>query len=140
MKPRSRDVVVAEWVVGRGRAAFAAAKRAGLEGIVGKRVDRPYVEKRTRDWVKIKAQHEQEFVVAGWTEPTGSREGLGSLVLGVYDHGRAGLLRQCRHRLRREDAPRARAEARVDRDEGLPVRGEAEDADARALGPARPRR
>ena len=43
-----------------------------------------YQERRSRDWVKIKTGHEQEFVVGGWTEPKGSRKGFGALLLGVY--------------------------------------------------------
>src|SRR5438477_206755 len=50
--------------------------------------DAPYVERRTRDWVKIKAQKTQECVIAGWTEPTGARNDFGSLVLGVYEGGK----------------------------------------------------
>jgi bifunctional non-homologous end joining protein LigD len=88
VKKRSRDVVYSEHVVGNGTALFEEAQRRGLEGIVGKRRRAPYVEKRTRDWVKIKAQLVQECVIAGWTEPGGAREGFGSLVLGVYEMGR----------------------------------------------------
>ena len=44
-----------------------------------------YYERRTRDWVKIKAQLDQEFVIGGWTDPRGSRKGFGALLLGAYD-------------------------------------------------------
>ncbi|MEO9171015.1 MAG: non-homologous end-joining DNA ligase [Candidatus Aquilonibacter sp.] len=75
-------------IVGKGATLFAQAKRSGLEGIIGKRRDSRYVGKRTRDWVKIKAQLEQEFVIGGWTEPRGSRAGFGALLLGAY-HGKS---------------------------------------------------
>ncbi|HXP92598.1 MAG TPA: non-homologous end-joining DNA ligase, partial [Candidatus Binatia bacterium] len=72
-------------VVGRGKELFALAQREHLEGIIGKRRDSTYQTRRSRDWVKIKALHEQEFVIGGWTEPRGSRAAFGALLLGVYD-------------------------------------------------------
>ncbi len=72
-------------VLGKGKALFTQAKRNHLEGIIGKKRSSTYVGRRTRDWVKIKAQLEQEFVVGGWTDPRGSRKGFGSLLLGAYD-------------------------------------------------------
>jgi bifunctional non-homologous end joining protein LigD len=84
----AKDVILSTHVVGTGKALFAEARARGLEGVVAKRRDAPYVEKRTRDWLKIKAQLEQECVIVGYTEPGGSRAGFGSLILGLYDHGR----------------------------------------------------
>ncbi|HEY1682379.1 MAG TPA: non-homologous end-joining DNA ligase [Candidatus Tumulicola sp.] len=78
-------VLYSKHVVGTGREFFKAAAASGLEGIVGKRRDSTYQERRSRDWVKIKAQHEQEFVVGGWTDPRNSRVGFGALLLGAYD-------------------------------------------------------
>jgi bifunctional non-homologous end joining protein LigD len=57
----------------------------GLEGLIGKRRDAPYQAGRSRTWIKLKCTQRQEFVVGGFTEPAGSREGLGSLLLGVRD-------------------------------------------------------
>jgi bifunctional non-homologous end joining protein LigD len=62
-----------------------AACRLGLEGLIAKRVDAPYEERRTRSWLKLKCQQRQEFVICGFTEPKGSRTGLGALLLAVYD-------------------------------------------------------
>ena len=72
-----------------GEALLAAARERGLEGIVAKRAASPYAPgKRTRDWLKIKLHHEQEFVVAGYTAGTGRRAGtFGALVLGVNEGG-----------------------------------------------------
>lgn len=70
---------------GGGRRFHREACRLGLEGIVSKRADRPYTQGRGRDWLKTKCLRRQEMVVVGWTEPRGSRTGLGSLVLGVND-------------------------------------------------------
>lgn len=78
-------VLYSKHVLGKGTALFAQAQKNGLEGIVGKIRTSVYQERRTRDWVKIKAQLEQEFVVGGYTAPRGSRSGFGSLLLGAYD-------------------------------------------------------
>jgi bifunctional non-homologous end joining protein LigD len=72
-------------VVGRGEAVFREACRLGLEGVVSKRRDRPYHSGRGQDWLKVKCVKEQEFVVGGFTEPKGTRTGLGALLLGVHD-------------------------------------------------------
>ncbi len=71
-----------------GAALLAAAKEQGLEGIVAKRADSRYTQRRSRDWVKVKTEQSQEFVVAGYTRGQGRREGsLGALVLGVHEGG-----------------------------------------------------
>jgi bifunctional non-homologous end joining protein LigD len=64
---------------------FAAARKNGLEGVVAKRADSVYQEKRSSDWQKIKITQTVDCVVGGWTDPDGSREYFGSLVLGLYD-------------------------------------------------------
>jgi bifunctional non-homologous end joining protein LigD len=79
-------VLYSKHVVEHGTALFENARRRGLEGIIGKKRTSTYQERRSRDWVKIKTGHEQEFVVGGWTEPKGSREGFGALLLGVYQN------------------------------------------------------
>jgi bifunctional non-homologous end joining protein LigD len=62
-----------------------------LEGIIGKRRDAPYVEKRNEDWIKLKCRLRQEFVIAGYTQPQGSRQYFGALLLGVHDDDDGGL-------------------------------------------------
>jgi bifunctional non-homologous end joining protein LigD len=69
---------------------MAAACRLGLEGVIGKRRGSAYVSRRSMDWIKLKCGHRQEFVIAGYTDPQGSRTGLGALVLAV--HGEDGQL------------------------------------------------
>ncbi len=64
---------------------LAASRAAGFEGLVGKRVDGTYRSGRSSDWIKLKAGLRQEFVIGGFTDPQGSRTGLGSLLLGVHD-------------------------------------------------------
>jgi bifunctional non-homologous end joining protein LigD len=56
-----------------------------LEGIIGKKIDSGYVSGRTNAWIKLKCRRRQEFVIGGYSEPTGSRAAFGALLLGVYD-------------------------------------------------------
>ncbi len=81
-------VLYSKHVIGDGCTFFEQAQRQQLEGIIGKRRDSSYHERRTRDWVKIKAQQMQECVIGGFTEPRGSRKGFGALLLGLYDRGK----------------------------------------------------
>ncbi|MCF6118362.1 DNA ligase D [Mesorhizobium muleiense] len=64
------------------------ACRLSLEGIVSKLRDVPYRSGRSKNWVKSKCSARQEFVVAGFIPSTTSRKAIGSLVLGVHDHGK----------------------------------------------------
>ena len=57
----------------------------GLEGMVSKRADLPYQAGRGPAWQKVKCERGQEMVVGGFTDPAGSREGFGALLLGVYE-------------------------------------------------------
>jgi bifunctional non-homologous end joining protein LigD len=67
---------------------FKAMKERGLEGLVAKRAESPYREnQRGMDWLKAKTHLRQEVVIGGYTEPRGGRKYLGSLLVGVYDHG-----------------------------------------------------
>jgi bifunctional non-homologous end joining protein LigD len=69
-----------------GEAMLEEARANGWEGLIAKRVGAPYVSgQRTRDWLKIKIEGRQEFVIGGWTDPENSRPGLGALLLGVYE-------------------------------------------------------
>ena len=63
----------------------ASACRLGLEGVIGKRRNSTYVSRRSDDWIKLKCSQRQEFVIGGYTDPKGSRTGIGSLLLGFYD-------------------------------------------------------
>ena len=64
---------------------LSSACQLGLEGIIGKRRSSPYVSGRSAQWIKLKCGERQEFVIGGYTDPKGSRSGLGSLLLGYYD-------------------------------------------------------
>ena len=77
--------------VGQGQQFLEQAAAHGVEGIVAKRRDCPYMPGRGRTWLKIKSRNRNEFVVVGFTDPEGSREGFGALLLGYFDP--AGMLR-----------------------------------------------
>jgi len=70
-----------------GEALFAEACRKGWEGLIAKRADSAYTDRRSRDWLKMKCEMGQELVVGGFTEPHGSRTEFGALLLGYYDGG-----------------------------------------------------
>jgi bifunctional non-homologous end joining protein LigD len=70
----------------KGADVFAKACALGAEGIISKRRDAPYrVGARSSDWQKIKCMKRQEFVVGGFTDPEGSRSGIGSMLIGYYE-------------------------------------------------------
>ncbi|MFZ0773340.1 MAG: non-homologous end-joining DNA ligase [Candidatus Sulfotelmatobacter sp.] len=69
----------------QGKALFEIARQKGLEGILAKKRDSIYQERRSREWLKIKITHRLECVIGGYTEPEGSRAHFGSIVLGLYD-------------------------------------------------------
>jgi DNA ligase D-like protein (predicted ligase) len=71
----------------RGEELFEAACEMGLEGLIAKRADSPYVTRRTRDWLKLKCHHEQELVIGGFTAPRGSRTDFGALLIGYHEDG-----------------------------------------------------
>jgi bifunctional non-homologous end joining protein LigD len=87
---RRGSLRIGERMSGNPATLIGTACQLGLEGIIGKRLDAPYVGGRNRSWVKIKCGHRQEFVVIGFTPPRKSRVGLGSLMLAV---NAAGTLR-----------------------------------------------
>ena len=79
---------LSEGFPGNGVALFNAAQEQGLEGIVAKRLDAPYVSGRSASWVKIKAFKSMDCVIGGWTEGQGGRRStLGSLIVGVHKDG-----------------------------------------------------
>jgi len=66
---------------------FAKACQSGWEGLIAKRAQAPYVAGRSRDWLKLKCVWEQEFVIGGYTDPTGSRTDFGALLVGYHEDG-----------------------------------------------------
>jgi bifunctional non-homologous end joining protein LigD len=75
---------LSEHVVGDGEHFFKQIEKFHLEGMIAKRAASPYVQKRTRDWLKVKTIQRSEVVIGGYTEPRGSRSHFGALVVGLY--------------------------------------------------------
>jgi DNA ligase D-like protein (predicted ligase) len=71
-----------------GERAFSDACRHGWEGVIAKRADSVYRRTRSRDWLKVKCQAQQELVIGGWTPPKGKRERFGALLVGYWEGGR----------------------------------------------------
>ncbi|WP_239926514.1 non-homologous end-joining DNA ligase [Enteroscipio rubneri] len=71
----------------QGEESFRAACELGLEGIVGKRRDSRYRGRRTGDWIKLKCDRSQEFVVGGYTCTEKARAGVSALLLGTFENG-----------------------------------------------------
>ncbi len=109
--PRGLPVIYSDHVVGHGAHFLEQARTRGLEGIVSKRRSDRHRAGRSPGWLKIKCINRQEFVIGGYTEPEGSREALGALLIGYYQGeslifaGKVGtgftqkLLRDLRRRL-----------------------------------------
>lgn len=86
--PTIKNVVFSSHTVGQGLETFKAIEKLGGEGIIAKKASSKYYEnRRSKDWLKIKTSKEQEMVIGGFTDPSGSRSGLGALLLGYYQDG-----------------------------------------------------
>jgi bifunctional non-homologous end joining protein LigD len=83
---RSEEAIrLSDHQIGQGPAFHQHACALGLEGVVSKRLDAPYVPGERGLWLKVKCLNREEFVVVGWTDPEGSRPFVGALLLGYYD-------------------------------------------------------
>ena len=70
-----------------GDAPWERACREGWEGVIAKRRDSRYEHKRSKSWLKMKCELAHDFIVGGFTDPQGSRVGLGALLVGHHDRG-----------------------------------------------------
>jgi len=80
-------LIYADYVEGSGAEFFAQACAAGLEGIVSKRADRPYISGRGKDWLKIKCTRGEEFVIGGYSRSEVKDKPFSSLLLGTFEDG-----------------------------------------------------
>src|SRR5437588_7859071 len=71
-----------------GEALYEQVVKMGLEGIVAKKAEASYRAGRSANWLKIRADRTEDFVVVGFTRPKGSRSGFGALDLGAYENGK----------------------------------------------------
>ncbi|MGX8709378.1 MAG: DNA ligase D [bacterium] len=84
MKSSPKNLYYCQHIKGNGKESFAAAGQANLEGIVGKKADSVYSGTRNGDWIKLKCDKRQEFVIGGYTLSDKKTSGVSSLLLGVY--------------------------------------------------------
>ena len=68
-------------------APWERACAEGWEGVIAKRLGSVYEHKRSKSWLKMKCELKQDFIVGGFTDPQGSRVGLGALLVGLHDGG-----------------------------------------------------
>ncbi|HEY4733555.1 MAG TPA: DNA ligase D [Gemmatimonadaceae bacterium] len=85
----SDQVRLTDSIEGDGKKMLEKARSEGWEGIIAKRIDSRYEPgNRSRNWLKLKIEFRQEFVVGGYTEPRNSREHIGAILLGYFDQDR----------------------------------------------------
>jgi bifunctional non-homologous end joining protein LigD len=70
---------------GMGAECFREACDRGFEGVIAKRMDSRYIQRRSGEWLKFKCLNRQEFVVGGYTDPKGGRMGFGALLIGYFE-------------------------------------------------------
>src|SRR5438552_1482477 len=86
--PQTGPLRYSEHFEKNGEALYEQVVKLGLEGIMAKKADSPYRSGRSSDWLKIRADRIDDFVVVGFTKPKGARGGFGSLHVGAYKDGK----------------------------------------------------
>jgi bifunctional non-homologous end joining protein LigD len=89
-QPAEGTIRFSDHVQGSGEEFYRHACSYALEGMISKRADLPYQSGRSKDWLKVKCLKRQELVIVGFTDPEGSRTGLGALLLAVNDKTKEG--------------------------------------------------
>ena len=84
LKP-AKNLRYSDHIIEHGKELYKEIARVPLEGMIAKRLDSVYVQKRSRDWLKVKTVQESEVVIGGYTEPRNSRSYFGALVVGLYE-------------------------------------------------------
>jgi bifunctional non-homologous end joining protein LigD len=85
---KQKGLMLSRRLAANGLQAYDAAKRLQYEGLIAKDLRSPYIETRSGYWRKIKVKKEDEFVIAGYTAPSGSRKYFGALLLGAHQNGK----------------------------------------------------
>ena len=88
---KSKTLRYSGHVIGQGEEMFAKACEAGLEGIISKEANAPYVAGRGKSWLKIKCSLRQEFIIVGYSDPRKGERALGALYLGYSEKWRASV-------------------------------------------------
>jgi bifunctional non-homologous end joining protein LigD len=84
----NKVIVPSSRLASDGLEAYRLAIQRKFEGLVAKDLASPYIEGRSSFWLKVKVHQEDEFVIGGFTEPSGARTHFGALLLGAYDRGK----------------------------------------------------
>jgi bifunctional non-homologous end joining protein LigD len=119
---------ITDQLAGDGAKLLAEACSDGWEGLIAKRLGKPYVSTRSRDWLKLKCTRAQELVIGGFTAPHGSRTDLGALLVGYFDGDRlryagkvgTGFTRATLKELSEKLAPLVRDTPAFEPEKGLP--------------------
>jgi bifunctional non-homologous end joining protein LigD len=82
--PKSTKILLSRRLAENGFEAYRIAKQKAFEGLVAKDLSSPYVEGRSNKWLKVKVKQEDEFIIVGYTAPSGAREYFGAILLGAY--------------------------------------------------------
>ncbi len=91
-----KNVLISEYINEKGSDLFEKAKKRDWEGIVAKEMNSTYTPgQRSYSWKKIKTSLQQEFIICGYTAPTGGRSKFGSLLLGVYENKNLKSIGHC---------------------------------------------
>ncbi|MDP9338954.1 MAG: non-homologous end-joining DNA ligase [Acidobacteriota bacterium] len=85
---RNKIIVPSTRLAADGFEAYRLAIKRKFEGLIAKNLASRYVEGRSASWLKVKVHQEDEFVIGGFTEPSGSRSHFGALLLGAYERGK----------------------------------------------------
>lgn len=85
MKDAPDNLYYSRYVRGNGKESFAAACEANMEGIIGKKANSIYSGARNDDWIKLKCDKSQEFVIGGYSLSDKRVSGVSSLLLGIYE-------------------------------------------------------
>ena len=92
-------------VIGHGEQLFVKACEAGLEGIISKQANAPYLTGRGKSWLKIKCSLRQEFIIVGFSDPRKGERALGALYLGYQKNERASVRGESRYGIHDEERP-----------------------------------
>ena len=84
----SKNIRYSDHIIAEGEKLYAEVAKVPLEGMIAKRVESTYVQRRSAEWLKIKTILQSEVVIGGYTEPRNSREYFGALVVGLYRDGK----------------------------------------------------
>lgn len=80
----SKNIRYSDHIIGEGERLFEEVAKVPLEGMIAKRLESTYAQRRSAEWLKIKTIQQLEVVIGGYTEPRNSREYFGALVVGLY--------------------------------------------------------